>query len=248
MREVKIALAFLTVAAHARAADECLKEYEHAQLARKAGKLVESRDALRVCASSTCPKVTRDDCGPWLVEVEQTLASIVVTGRCGEATQAATVMVDGHPIGDGAVDPGSHLIDVRTAYGTATQSVVIPAAQKSQAITIDLPADACPPPEKSKKRSLLPLAVATGGTGVVAFGFWAGFGIAGVSDRQNLVHTCYPHCTMDQVDGVKGLFTAADVAMVIGIVALATTGGILIYDWVRSPTTASASRPLTIAF
>jgi hypothetical protein len=252
MREVKLAVVpFVLLLSSQARAGECLAEYEHAQLARKAGKLVESRDALRVCASSTCPKVTRDDCAPWLKEVEAALPSIVVSGRCGGTPQDGTVTVDQHALGDGVVDAGSHAVVLRTPYGTASKTVDVAAGQKSQPVVIDLPVDACPPATKqpSSKRSLLPFALGAAGVGVVAFGFWTGFGVAGISDRQGLIHSCYPHCLPSQVDEVKGLFTAADVSMVIGIVALAAAGAILVWDWTRaSPHTTAASRPMTIAF
>jgi len=252
MREV-IFFAALLFSASASADQDCLVLYQRAQLARKAGKLMEARDALRVCASTACPKVTRDDCAPWLGEVEQALSSIVVSGRCGDHPQDGTATIDGHALeAAGAVESGPHTVELKTPYGSGSRSVDVAPGQKSQSIIVDLPPAACPPPPQQKHpqhSALLPIGLAVGGAGVVAFGFFAGFGAAGVSQRQDLIKRCYPHCSPSDVSGVRTLLNAADVSMVIGIVSVAIGGALLLWDLTHASSSQAAVRdPMTFVF
>lgn len=113
-----LAAGALLVAMSARADEksQCLSAASQGQTARDAHRLVEARDAFRVCARQTCPNVVQTDCAEWLVATERTLPTIVFDAKdaSGGDISGVKVTVDGRPFADRldgsalSVDPGDH--------------------------------------------------------------------------------------------------------------------------------------------
>jgi hypothetical protein len=94
----------------------CARAAELAQQLRLDAKLLEARDALRVCLRPACPEIVRSYCTRWFEEVETDLPSVVVRVQDGSGNDLSdvTVTVDGVaentwrgglPI---TLDPGEH--------------------------------------------------------------------------------------------------------------------------------------------
>ena len=92
----------------------CVSAFEQAQLDRRAGKLLQSRAQLVVCASAKCPPVIVERCVPWLSEVNLAIPSVVVAAKNDSGIDIAAVQVivddrlrsqqlDGRPI---EINPG----------------------------------------------------------------------------------------------------------------------------------------------
>jgi hypothetical protein len=96
---------------------ECIAADTEGQSLRRAGKLVQARKRLAVCAAATCPSIVREDCQDRIVEIAVAQPTVVFTATNGEGRPlvAVRVLVDGVVVAgelDGralAVDPGEHL-------------------------------------------------------------------------------------------------------------------------------------------
>jgi len=102
--------------AYAQDLDACIAANEKATKMHQAGKLVEERAALALCAASSCPKPVRSSCQVRLVDINRAIPSIVFAARdgAGHDVSAVKVTVDGsqyadHLDGSGIVlNPGDH--------------------------------------------------------------------------------------------------------------------------------------------
>src|SRR5260370_33051805 len=91
---------------------------DQGQQLRDDGKYRLARDAFARCARETCPVPVRQDCVHWLLEVDQSSATIVVNAKDEKGNDLADVAVavdgtslvtklDGKPL---TVDPGEHTL------------------------------------------------------------------------------------------------------------------------------------------
>ncbi len=103
-------------AAHAQDLDACIAASESALVARKAGKLIDSRAQLAICSAMSCPEVVRTTCQQRLTEVNAAIPSIVFVARdgAGRDVTGASLVIDGKAYAerlDGraiVLDPGEH--------------------------------------------------------------------------------------------------------------------------------------------
>jgi hypothetical protein len=101
-------------------ADECATASETAQVARKSGQLLRSREQFALCASRSCPRVVAVDCEAQLAALVPAIPSVVlrVHGSDGAAPTSMRVTLDGRALDAkqlGApldLDPGSHALSV----------------------------------------------------------------------------------------------------------------------------------------
>src|SRR6476620_2311097 len=70
---VLVLFVVMSTSATARAFDKasCVDSHESAQKSMKAGRLLESRQQLLVCADSSCPSLVREDCEQWLSNLDR---------------------------------------------------------------------------------------------------------------------------------------------------------------------------------
>ncbi len=97
---------------------ECVDANDGAQDLRQAGQLIEAREKLLLCASSSCPALVRQDCAPRLNEVDKAMPTLVfeATDEDGLEVKAVRVTIDGTWLSntlDGtplSINPGVHTL------------------------------------------------------------------------------------------------------------------------------------------
>jgi hypothetical protein len=148
--------------------DQCIDANGKAQDLRRSGKLTAAREQLRVCATSSCPAIVRDDCSKRLDELERAQPTIVFDTKDGAGNDVGGVRltVDGTLLSaklDGsalAVDPGEHAFKfeapgqpavtktfiVKEAEKARRERIVLGAATPSApSAPVEAPAPAAPP-------------------------------------------------------------------------------------------------------
>jgi hypothetical protein len=129
----------------------CGDAYTNAQTMRNARKLVQARDALRICAQPTCKDFIVKDCVDWLDQVQQSLPSVVpvATDPQGNSLFNVKVTVDGAPFLEKIegrsveIDPGPHTFAFEASDGTKTEKQVLVTEgehDKRIAVTLGAPA------------------------------------------------------------------------------------------------------------
>lgn len=229
------ALVALALAAPASADEkqQCVEAYKQAQMLRKKGDLTSAREHLLVCSRESCPAVVKQDCVPWLGEIQRAMASVVVLARDpdGKALEAVTVTIDNHVVTehlDGRpieLSPGAHALRFEAAGAPPVErSITLKDGERARAVEVEL---SVPPPAKPTEapppvtRRPIPAGVFVLGTvGVLGVGAFATLGLMGMGKRSSL-DACKPSCAPSEVDVVRAEFIAADVALAVGGAALA---------------------------
>lgn len=229
------------VAAQVPTKSECLGAYTSGQQLKKRGELKAARDKLLVCSRDPCPTALQADCNEWLSEVQRLQPSIVVVASdpSGRELTDVKVFVDDVEVAsrlDGRaldVDPGNRRLRFEAeGFEPVTQEMLLREGQKAREVTVrfsgagEKPSTGGstipvvpPKPEGPSKRPVPWTVWALGGLSAVALGAFAGFGIAGVSERSDLLDTCGRRCTDDQKASVDQKFFVADVALGVAVVA-----------------------------
>jgi hypothetical protein len=235
---------------------ECAAAAEAGQLLRNSGKLVQARDQLLTCMK-VCPRLVQNDCGPWLHDVEARLASIVIraTDPSGREITDVRVMVDGTALTsrlDGLavpVDPGVRKLTFEhDGHPTIVQDVTIREGEKARAITVrfeDPPvAKPEPPPYPPHREARLPTsAIILGGVGVVGMGLFTVYHVSAKNDLDTLREGCAPRCPESEVEAVDRKIFVSNVALGVGIAALAAAVVVWIVEGrAGSPGSTAASR------
>ncbi len=242
---------------------QCVESYDRAQYLKKESKLRDARAVLLVCASDACPTAVRNDCVPWLAEVEAATPTISVGVRDdqGKDVTGARVSIDGVAQPDAAdgravpVDPGKHTIHVETSDGRAAdEAIVARASEKNRLVTIVLktgaasaagatdaahPAPETPSPAPAPAAEGRSIALPLGLTVVGAAGLGAAFvfGFSAKGEANDLRSSCAPACKDSDLDPVRAKLLYSDIGLGIGVVALAAAT----YFWLKPG--ASASSP-----
>ncbi|MBX3187369.1 MAG: hypothetical protein KF819_10160 [Labilithrix sp.] len=245
---ILVGVAAAPAAAHADVSRaECAEAYERAQYMRRETKLRAAQEALIVCAQAACPAATRNDCVPWLAEVEKAVPTIVIAVRDENDRDHtdAKVSIDGAARADAAsgfplpVDPGPHAIRAELPDGTfAEEQIIARVGEKNRSVALVVKRAAAavaspapvvvePPAETPSRSIVLPLGLTV--LGVVGLGAAVGFGLSARSDADDLRSTCSPRCSDDQIGSVESKLLLSDVALGIGIVSLA----VATYFWLK---------------
>jgi hypothetical protein len=235
-RSLSLSLALLALAANAHAEPQaCFDAAVDGQKQRDAGKLLAARTQFIACAKSGCPDEVQKDCARWLSEVDATLPTVVFGARDGSGRDLldVRVTVDGTPVGDTAqgkpvpLDPGKHEVKFeRDGQPPYQQTLVVRAGEKNRSVVAELPS-----PAGAAESSHVPIATfVLGGVGVVALGVFAYVGAHGVSDYHRL--NCDTGCSASDKSSVDRQFRIADIALGVGVAALAA--GTIV--WLVAPT------------
>ncbi|MBN9165415.1 MAG: hypothetical protein BGO98_39620 [Myxococcales bacterium 68-20] len=242
---------------------ECIDAYTSGQQLKKKGQLRAAHDRLLVCSRDPCPTGLQADCSEWLGEVQRIQPSIVVVARDESGRELtdvrvivdgvlATSRLDGRSI---AVDPGERQLRFETSgHEPVTQRTLIREGEKAREVQVRFvrgesgapiagasearSGDAPAPNETARWPVWL-----TGGVTVAALGTFAGFGLAGVSQRSDLIATCNHRCSTDDKDSVDRKFLVADVALGVALIAGAATVVLLLLNGSSSSSTSSAAAP-----
>jgi hypothetical protein len=217
----------------------CASAYEQAQRTRKEGLLRASREHLLVCAEEACPAVLRNDCVKWLGEVDAAMPTVLLVARddSGNDVVDVSVSIDGTKILDRldgkavAVDPGAHTFRFVRDGRAVEQQVLVREGDKRRSVAVTFESEKSTPRDHAPPASATPTgAIVLATLGVVAIGAGVGLYVVGAGQKKDL-DACSPRCDPDQVSHTKRTFVYGDVAMGLGIVALAS--GVIV--WVASP-------------
>ncbi|MFO0547472.1 MAG: hypothetical protein U0271_03735 [Polyangiaceae bacterium] len=240
-----------TAAAQAPDAQACIDLHSGGQLDRDEGRLLDARAKFIKCAASTCPSLIRQDCAPWLSQLEEAIPTITLRASVDGADvtdvtvtldgAALTQRLDGKPI---SLDPGEHVL--KFEYGDfppIEQRILVRQGERERAVdaTFTTPKkETTPPPPEvqytEEPGPVHPVAYVFGGLAVTGLGLFIGFGVKGLVDRNDLEDSCSPFCTDDDVAPARTSFIVADVGWVTalaGTAALITT--IVLRPTVRKP-------------
>jgi hypothetical protein len=261
--------ALLVASAHPSRADDkaaCVDAASRGQVLRDQHKLVEARDAFRVCAGLECPAMVQKDCSGWLDAVEAGVPSIVISAKDAMGVDLVNVRVsiDGTPTLtslDGqsmTIDPGTHTFHFELPDGTALdQQVVVAEGAKNKQVSVVLGRSSAP------LASTIPLSLATeapppgpsswktlgwvaGGVGLGGLVLGTAFGIVAISDKSS-ANCVASVCDAGPLSRARTAATVSTVGFVAGG-ALAVTGlGILIFAPRRRTSEAVVVRAAPVA-
>ncbi|MHB8878436.1 MAG: hypothetical protein ACYC8T_32470 [Myxococcaceae bacterium] len=221
--------------------EECVLGSEEGQGKKQQGALLSAKRQLEICSDSSCPAVVQAACTKWLDEVLLATPSLVVVARVDGVDQAkAQVLLDGQPWLDEltgkpqALDPGEHRITVAVGPLTQEQRLVVNLGEKNRLTVFHLAAAAPvpPPPPVAAVRSLPVMPLVLSGTSVAGVALFAGLGLSGRSRLDHLLASeCAGSKTCDPAEAgaIRGVFTAADVALAVGVVGAAAAA----WQWQR---------------
>jgi hypothetical protein len=125
----------------------CSDNYTHAQILRNEHKLLQARDALRVCAQTSCKDFIVKDCTMWLDQVQASLPSVVpvATDEAGNDVANVRVSMDGVILlqkiegSSVEVNPGSHTFTFEAAGGTRIdKQIVVSEGEKNKRIAVSV--------------------------------------------------------------------------------------------------------------
>jgi hypothetical protein len=239
----------------------CVDAHVAAQRLRRDGKLRAAREQLVSCARTSCPQVLVRECAGWLSEVEATIPSVVfeATDETGRDLVDVRVEVDGQlllaRLGGSAVemDPGEHQVRwTHPERKPVEQAVVVREGDRGRRISARLEPLVAPSAgggavvAAAEER---PVPVATwvlagvGVAGIGAFGVLGGIGLSKEGDLD--ARRCAPNCPSEDVDSVRTTFLIGDIALGVGVAALA---GATVFYLTRPAVPASAARPSPVRF
>jgi hypothetical protein len=219
----------------------CARAYEHAQRLRQAGELRAASVELRVCAQADCPALLRQDCVPWLGQVEAAIPSIVVAAHASDGSLRGDVrvVVDGtvvaEHVGPDAIplDPGDHVVRIEVAGAQGVeQRVVLRSGDGPHTISVTFSTAVASPPAApaatpaapetpaAVERPVPPWLYVLGAAGVAITGAGTYFQIDGLSKRSSL-NGCSPTCSPGAVSDARNTLWVGNVALGVGIVTLA---------------------------
>jgi hypothetical protein len=205
---------------------QCVAAFEEGQKLRANGSLVGARQQFAVCAESSCPELTKGDCGTWLGQVDASIPTFlfVVTDSSGGDVFDVTITVDGQPLVtrlDGKavpLDPGSHKLRFeRTGEPASEVSIVAREGERNRRVDITLGENAV---GGGSSGEISPAAWALGAAGLAGIAVFGILGGLGLSEKADADDTCSPTCSDDVVDPIRAKFIGADIALSVGLVAL----------------------------
>jgi hypothetical protein len=240
-------VAFAPIRSHAAppapadAKKQCVSAYGESQRLKRDGKLRDAREQLIICAQVSCPASLRNECVPWLSQVEAAMPSVVVEARdlAGRETIAVQIAVDGTLLANKAdgrsidVDPGEHAFRYEFQDKVIEEKLVIREGEKHRKLHVDFSKLAAPPaassssppaveepPPPSPLRKVPLLTWILGGVGVAALGSFTAFAVVGKGKENELKSDCAPNCSRSGVDTMRRDYLIADISLGLGIVAL----------------------------
>ncbi len=226
---------------------KCANAYEQAQRTRNEGLYKASREHLLVCAQDQCPPVLRNECVKWLGEVDAAMPTVLIVAVDGAGNELSdvTVSVDGTKVLDRLdgkaipVDPGVHTFRFsRPGSDAVEQKVLIREAEKRRPVSVTFPSAAAPvparKPETPSEGSSVPLGTyILGGAGLVALGLSVPMYLTAFRTKSDIESGCGSNqtCPPSEGDRLRRQFLYGDLALGIGVVALASATIL----WIATP-------------
>jgi hypothetical protein len=217
---------------------ECVEAHRSAQELKQSSKLLEAQELLAVCSAGSCPGAIITDCGNWISELEQLTPSIVFeVRRDGKEALDATVLVDGHAVGDRAhalkVNPGRHTVRVELPpFEPHEEDLVLPEGQRMRLISVAFdtkkpePAASLPlaPPPKQTVRPTPVAVYPLLGVGILGLGGFGAFALLGKQEQSKLERDCSPRCSEQDLQAMKRWYLIGDISAGAGAAALLGAG------------------------
>lgn len=209
----------------------CVEDHKLVQTARESGQFLASREAAARCAQASCPRLIREDCAAWYMELEQQTPSLVLdvrdpAGRDVAEPQvtlgARALDVHGRAV---ALDPGTYELRVEApGFEPRSERIVLRQGEKNRRVTLTLQPSGALPAARARPAAS-PAVIGLGAFGLAGLGTFAALAIAGRVRQSDLDHDgCKPHCERRDVDGVNRMYLGANIAAVLGgTAALAAT-------------------------
>jgi hypothetical protein len=239
--------ALLTLSPRVARADAktCAASHASGQREVKAGRLRLASELFTACGSDeSCPDQIRTECTELLESVRQTIPTVILSVvddagndvsnvRVFSTDELLTEQLDGRAL---ELDPGKHRLRFVLPWGDVLSSdVLIREGEKNRLVEVRLPkkggasspdgaepaAEPSAPAKPAETRSTPVAAYVATGLAVVGFGTFAGFAIAGNSEK-NQLEGCAPGCgdgDRDRYDDMKRSYLIADVGLGVGAVS-----------------------------
>lgn len=220
---------------------ECVSRLDRAQSLQSARKLRDARAEYLACSAATCPELVREDCAKSLVELDASIPSVVFSarGEQGKDVTDARVLLDGEAVSsalDGhavTLDPGTHVVRFERAGGGVSETrVVAREGEKNRPVSATF-MSTTPEPEKPKAesgRAFPVLPVILGGTGLLALGGSFYVRLNADADADRLRSSCAPTCDQSSRDALSDKLVVANVALGVGIGAIALAAATWLFD------------------
>jgi hypothetical protein len=219
--------------------EACVNHHTEAQELRMAGKLLESRVALRQCAAEQCPALLQRDCVGWIDQLEAQIPSLTFRVTVdGQSRTEGQLYVDDRlrpELASGKaieLDPGKHRVRfVLEGVSPYEEEVISSEGERYRMLEVALFSMATPTrAETQRAETHRPVPLGTyvlGGVAVAAAvsgGIW---GAASLSLRHELEDTCAPACPERRVDELRQRALITDLSW--GVSALALVGATTLF-------------------
>lgn len=201
----------------------CVGDHKLVQTARESGQFLASRDAAARCAQASCPRLIREDCAAWYVELDQHTPSLLLDVRDprGGDVPAPRVTLGGRALDVHgravALDPGAYELRVEAAgFEPQSARILLRQGEKNRRVTLTLDPSAPLPIAKSRP-SLSPAVITLGAIGLVGLGTFAALAVVGRLRHGDLdADRCKPSCDRSDVDAVNRMYLGANIAAALG--------------------------------
>jgi hypothetical protein len=228
---------------HARAdqsgVDACLAAHTRAQEQRLTGHLLESRESLNQCSSTSCPRRVRQDCLRWLEEIQIQTPSIGFNVSADGTNRAdVTVFIDGQlaleKLNGRSVDvnPGAHRVRVELPpYAAFERELVVTEGEKFRVIEVTFvsaPKLVVKKPVSTRltQRPVPVAAYVFAGIGAAAAANGAVWGGSVWLGKKRLQRDCAPNCSAGEINALEQRALIADVSFGVSALALASAATI----------------------
>jgi hypothetical protein len=210
--------------ARADTAQACVDRHYQAQVAERNGLLLRAQKLWSACATAECPPVVRDDCAALNAAVLAAIPTVTpaAVDASGADLPSASVQIDFRPerwalVGRALpLDPGRHSLAFEApGYRSQRIAVAVREGEKLRPILVRLERV-----EPSVWQRAHPAAYVAAGTGAVAAGFWAYFGLNALSKRADCDGRADEHLCADEAND---WLTYTDIASAITVAALGTS-------------------------
>lgn len=233
---------FAAAPARADTAQACVDRHYQAQVAERNGLLSRAQKLWSACATAECPPLVRDDCAALNAAVSAAIPTITpaaVDSASGTDLREASVRIDHRPerwalVGRALpLDPGGHSLTFEApGYNPHRISVSLREGEKLRPILVRLERNE----SQSVSQHVHPAAYIAAGTGVVATGLWAYFGLNALSKRGDCHDRLNEHLCAEEAND---WLTYSDIAAAVSIGALGTSA----YFFFLHPSDAGNERP-----
>ncbi|MEY4508601.1 MAG: hypothetical protein RLZZ450_723 [Pseudomonadota bacterium] len=234
-----VTLTLVAGVAQAQSASEsCVADHRAVQTKRQTGDYLLARDAALRCADARCPKLVREDCAPWYVELEDRLPSLLFQARDARGRDVVDVHItangralDGLSNGRAvSVDPGDYRLRFEAkGHRPLELDVVVVEGVKRRTVSVVLEPDLATQVEqtddttqsqaggKRARGSITPAVLTLGAIATVGLTTFAALGVSGKVMFQKLEQSkCKPDCARTEVEHANRTYWAADVAAGVG--------------------------------